>query len=100
MPTSPGSRGSNGRTSRVRVSYSRIAIARTLTEGRDRERGGALAAADEAHPLAGRRLHVDRAEDGGQRGVDRVVVRGELRPLEHHGRVDVQQRVAAGAHAR
>src|SRR4051794_31436433 len=53
-----------------------------LRELRDRQRGGALAAPDEAHPLAGRRLDVDAAQrhaDGlGQALAHRVAVRPEL----------------------
>ena len=60
---------------------------------RHRERRGALAAADEAHPLAGRRLHVHgvlgHAERAGERRRDRRPVRQQLRALQQHGGVDV-----------
>src|SRR3954454_19039736 len=62
-------------------------------EGGHGERRDALAAADEAHPLAGESLDVDvlgpHAEPVGQGGADRVAVRRELGALHDDGGVDV-----------
>jgi pimeloyl-ACP methyl ester carboxylesterase len=78
---------------RVHAAARREARRRVLAQRRHGERRGALAAADEAHALARRGLHVDgAAERGGERVADRLAVGGDLGALEHHRHVDVLDR--------
>ena len=74
-----------------RASADRLGVA----HGDDRQRGDALLAAHEADSLPGGGLDVDRRAEGlGQRRGHRLAVGGDLRALEHDGRVCVRGRVA------
>src|SRR5215208_6910970 len=68
---------------------------RELGEGRYRHRGDALAAAHEAHSLAGRELHVHGAgldADRGGEALSHVVAEGcEPRLLARHGGINVRR---------
>src|SRR5438132_8153878 len=95
MPTlSPGLRASST-SSPERVScrrIARIASVRALN-ARHSERRDALAATDEAHPLAAARLDVDaralQAERLRQTLANGAAVRPQARLLHQHGAVDV-----------